>query len=118
VDDGPAGGGCQAILDGMAICLLCDREMLTAPSCTVSVLHLDGRHVAVVPYGLETRYGRFPTTRRRCDDCGVEPGGFHHLGCDWAECPHCRGQLFSCGCPFDEFPDDFADEDEELEGWL
>lgn len=32
-----------------------------------------------------------------------------------AECPRCRRQLLSCGCPFDEFPsDDDWDEDDEL----
>lgn len=40
--------------------------------------------------------------RRTCGACGVEPGGYHHLGCDLARCPRCRQQLISCGCPFDE----------------
>ena len=101
------------ILDGMAVCQVCDREMLTASSCTVSLLHIEERPFQAVPYGAEKRYGRIVSTLRRCHDCGVEPGGFHHLGCDWAECPHCRGQLFTCTCPFDEFADDWAEEDEE-----
>jgi hypothetical protein len=99
----------------MAICQLCDREMLTAPSCTVSVLHIAGKPIPLVPYGAETRYGRIVSTLRRCHDCGVEPRSFHHLGCDWAECPHCRGQLISCTCPFDEFADD---DDDDLEDEL
>lgn len=102
----------------MAICQVCEREMLTATSCTVSVLHIDGEPCPAVPYGKETRYGRIVSTLRRCHDCGAQPGGFHHLGCDWAECPHCHGQLITCTCPFDEFPDESFDEDEALEGEL
>ena len=98
-------------LNGMAICQVCEREMLTASSCSVSALHIDGQPFPVVPYRSEQRYGPLPTTGRRCHDCGVEPGGFHHLGCDWAECPHCGGQLFSCTCPFDEFHSDDGEED-------
>ena len=41
----------------------------------------------------------------RCGDCGVEPGGYHHLGCDLARCPRCARQLITCGCPFDELDD-------------
>ena len=102
------------ILGCMAICQLCDREMLTAASCTVSALHIGGKPFAAVPYGGETRYGRIVSTLRRCHDCGVEPEGFHHLGCDWAECPHCRGQLFTCSCPFDEFA---GEDDDDLDDW-
>lgn len=105
-----------AILGCMAICQLCEHEMLTAASCTVSALHIEGQPFPVVPYGAETRYGRIVSTLRRCHDCGVEPDGFHHLGCDWAECPHCRSQLFTCTCPFDEFAED--SDGEELEDWV
>ena len=103
------------ILGCMTICHLCEREMLTATSCSVSALHIAGKPFPLVPYGAETRYGRIVSTLRRCHDCGVEPKGLHHLGCDWAECPHCRGQLLSCTCPFDEFADDGDDEDLEDE---
>jgi len=34
----------------------------------------------------------------RCGDCGVAVGGWHHPGCDLAECPACGGQLITCGC--------------------
>lgn len=35
---------------------------------------------------------------RTCHDCGVEPGEYHHPGCDSEECPRCSEQYFICGC--------------------
>ncbi len=84
----------------MAICHWCEREMRTARSCTVTQFHRQG-----IPVPLR------PSKARRCGDCGVARGGYHHPGCDLQRCPVCRGQLFSCGCRFDEDgpdPDDVA----------
>ena len=78
----------------MAQCQYCAEDMTTGRSCTVEALHLDG-----VRKGL----GR---AHRRCGDCGVRAGGFHHLGCDVQRCPACRGQLITCGCVFDEDQDE------------
>lgn len=85
----------------MATCRDCSQEMTVATTCSVVVLHTSGVPIAVVPYGQERRRGRHGASRR-CGDCGVATGGLHHPGCDQAECPRCRGQLLSCGCPFDE----------------
>ncbi len=77
----------------MAICTDCDQEMRTAASCTADALLIR-----------DERFERRRATRRdcgrdgRCGDCGTEPGGHHHLGCDLEPCPRCRGQLISCGC--------------------
>jgi hypothetical protein len=86
----------------MAICEDCEQEMNEASSCLVSALHLNGVAWSTVPYGKESMHYR-NTATRRCHDCGVMPGGHHHPGCDWAECPRCHQQLLICGCPFDEF---------------
>lgn len=83
----------------MTTCALCKQEMTTGASCSVSALHQQGVARAL------------SIARRRCGDCGVDPGGFHHLGCDMQRCPACRGQLISCGCTFDE--DGFADIDDD-----
>ncbi len=92
----------------MAICSWCDREMTTAESCSVEVLHDSGRPVPMVRWGKERGW----TARGRCDDCGVMPGRFHHLGCDVQSCPRCGGQMLTCGCRFDE---DGPDEDDEID---
>lgn len=87
----------------MANCDLCNQDMLSGASCSVEVLHTAGVAYPLVPH----RAGR---ARSNCGDCGVEPGGFHHLGCDLQRCPRCGGQLISCGCcRWDELRDEYVD---------
>lgn len=106
----------------MAVCPYCQREMLGATSCTVEVFHRNGKALSLPRYGEEIRFGRLARPVDPCHDCGVHPGALHHPGCDWAQCPACRGQMLSCGCRFDEDPpaDDPLDDDPELwgRGWL
>lgn len=98
----------------MAVCTYCDQEMTTARSCSVAAFHRNGVAFNLVRYGAETRDGPPVQETHRCHDCGVEPGGLHHIGCDWAQCPACAGQMMSCGCRFDEDGD--AD-DEDTNWW-
>ena len=92
----------------MATCVFCLGDMRTAVSCTVAALHRNDRYIAMIPFGSE-RGQHVKSTR--CGDCGVVPGGWHHLGCDRQVCPLCDGQMLSCGCRFDE--DRRADDDDE-----
>jgi hypothetical protein len=77
----------------MAICEACNREMLTADSCSERQGH--------IPYGLETVWAKYKIhiLPDRCDDCNVKLGSFHHLECDMEECPNCHEQILSCKCP-------------------
>ena len=90
----------------MTICVDCGRETTTAASCTTTTLHIGD-----LPFPM-ARHRR--SGDGRCSECGVEPGGYHHLGCDLAGCPRCGRRLVSCGCPFDEL-DDLPDPDGEDE---
>lgn len=84
----------------MAVCQDCNREMLTAPSCIVDVMILQGERFE------RDRVRRSIGPAGRCGDCGVRPGGYHHPGCDLERCPRCRHQFITCGCAV-------ADEDTE-----
>ena len=85
--------------------------MLEARSCSVGELHRGGRAIAMIPWGSESGW----RATRRCGDCGVQPGSFHHPGCDMQECPICHGQMITCGCRFDE--DGPLDDDEDDSEW-
>jgi hypothetical protein len=86
----------------VAVCATCKREMRAAPSCDPWSYHVDGVSQPMIPYGAETRYGPDYRADKPCHDCRVQPGGWHHPGCDWAQCPCCGGQLLGCECVFDE----------------
>ena len=83
----------------MAICSWCNKEMNneSVVSCSGN-LHVefpDGQLLLTIPF-------TDPDKDKRCHDCNVAVGGFHHPGCDMEECPRCGGQLISCGCLDDE----------------
>jgi hypothetical protein len=89
----------------MAVCTICDQEMLALVACTQTMYEIGGRRV---------RRLRFPegdglTWPEHCGDCGTPMGGLHHPGCDLERCPNdaCaaapramseRAQAISCGC--------------------
>ena len=93
----------------MATCDLCNQDMLTADSCSVTVLRHGERAFPAIPFGQEPGWLRPPEF---CNDCGVRRGRFHHPGCDIQACPRCQGQLLSCHCPWEQLgrPEEDVDE--------
>jgi hypothetical protein len=89
----------------MAICSWCEREMTddSVNSCSgnTHVDYPDGTKLPSTPY--DPDYG---DADKRCHDCNVKRGGFHHPGCDMERCPRCKGQLISCGCLDEEDEED------------
>lgn len=88
-------------LSAMATCTDCNREVTIAASCIVTTLLIEG-----VTYDLELHQPGRRDPSDRCGDCGVRPGGYHHLGCDLMRCPRCGRQLISCGCWTDGYDDE------------
>ena len=77
----------------MARCDLCGEEMREVSGCSANrvIKYPDGSKLSSVPFIGEE-------SSKRCHDCNVEFGGYHHPGCDREKCPRCGGQLISCGC--------------------
>jgi hypothetical protein len=99
----------------MAVCKYCELEMRTADGCVkLPVKTIDGEYEPI-PYGSEQNrppahpgvqhHGVVLGDPSRCHDCLVLPGHYHHVGCDWEECPRCHGQYIGCECkPVEEEP--------------
>lgn len=89
-------------------CPICNQTMADADSCDLDrqIERDDGTTRAPIPYGAESKWEGTgvepPAGNEQCHDCGVEAGGYHHPGCDMAECPFCGGQYLACGCRTNE----------------
>lgn len=80
----------------MAVCRFCNKEMLSAQSCVRVPIKYKGKEYEPIRFGEEGKI--WISEDKKCHDCGVGIGGFHHPGCDAERCPICGGQLISCGC--------------------
>ena len=96
----------------MAMCRVCESEMKTADGCLPLKVPTMAGEMERILYGEElnnpvpmpgrTQHGVVLGDPPRCHDCGVLPGHFHHIDCDWEECPNCHDQLISCDCIVDQ----------------
>jgi hypothetical protein len=74
------------------VCQFCSAEMNGSTTCVAVLVRIKAGEFDPVAYGDEPDS---EGEQRRCHDCDVLPGGFHHRGCDWEVCPSCRKQLIS-----------------------
>ena len=75
-------------------------EKIVAAQQVVS-LTFEGRAVPRIRYGDEhADWGANELP------CAVFKGEFHVPSCDGEECPVCGNQLITCGCHFDDRPED------------
>lgn len=80
-------------------CILCGQK-IGSSGCLFKILEYKGRKYKRIKFGESVR---FPINgHKKCPDCQVEVGQYHHFGCDWEECPRCGGQLLTCKCKFDK----------------
>ena len=92
----------------LARCSHCEREMLTASTCELAEVTIEGHTYERIRWGDETptvqpEAGGTPLLADigvvdRCGDCNVEPGAVHHVHCDMEACPRGHIQLLTCQC--------------------
>ena len=75
-------------------CGLCGLKIPLSESCTYRKLKCNGIILKRVPFGDE----EYNWSTRRCQDCGVYRGGYHHENCACEICPMCGELLTQCDC--------------------
>jgi hypothetical protein len=97
----------------MAICRICDGEMLEGISCRDDPIRIGDRFYEPIRWGDERKTGRW-VRPDHCRDCSTPLGGVHHHGCCIESCAGCHGQAMGCPC-FDDYGDDYEDKGPEIE---
>ena len=70
------------------ICDYCGKEIGNSTTCGKELFYCHGEPESRVPHRGDTL----------CNDCGVLPGSFHHVGCWNERCPICGGRVSDCSC--------------------
>ena len=94
----------------MATCSACHEDMSVADTCAANVVvtYKDGSTEPGRPYDPAPSAG----PEKRCHDCNVTRGSFHHPGCDMEICPRCDWPIVSCECAFSGDEDETEDEED------
>jgi hypothetical protein len=83
----------------LAVCDFCGKEMDGASSCIEGRIRIGDKDYSLLPYKgkRETLFTKGEALKR-CPECNVLPGGFHHVGCVLELCPKCNGKWVFCKC--------------------
>ena len=82
----------------MAICDLCGKEVEGASSCIKSIIRINGMDYTPLPFEKKDTVFTGKQFSKRCPECNVLNGGFHHVGCSLEICPKCGGKWINCRC--------------------
>lgn len=82
----------------MAVCKVCNREMLEASGCNIEKVHIGGNEYLRIPVGGDGDFLEDGDEKSRCHGCNALFSHQHHWGCDAERCPACGGQMISCDC--------------------
>ncbi len=83
----------------MEICSLCGKLKSGAETCIDYMIDIKGAFFGPIRYdtGRPNPF-RPEDSEKRCPDCNIKPGGYHHVGCSMEICPSCGGRWISCRC--------------------
>lgn len=86
----------------MAICQHCNKEMSMTDTCDANKFKSfeDGTRMLSSTNFNFSDDSTEKDSDKRCCDCGIKYGGYHHVGCQYECCPKCGGQWISCGCKY------------------
>ncbi|MDD5205866.1 MAG: hypothetical protein PHS17_10615, partial [Desulfobacterales bacterium] len=79
------------------ICEVCGKDIEKVHGCIESNVYIDGRWYTRKRY-TNDNVNALLEADLHCGDCGVEPGKYHHWGCNMEQCPRGGRQLISCEC--------------------
>lgn len=75
-------------------CTLCNQRIPISDGCSCRRIQCNGILLDRVRFGDE----EYDWQTRRCDDCGVYRGCFHHENCSREICPMCGELVILCDC--------------------
>jgi hypothetical protein len=75
-------------------CKWCGRDINEASGCGKQPVVGHNQRWDRYSFGKEDNYNG----EKKCPDCCVTKGNFHHVHCGVEMCPRCRGKIAVCGC--------------------